>query len=234
MNFTVEIPEYSGPMGILLQLIEDKKMDILSISISEITEGYLEIVSGMRSRLDPDEMSDFLLMAATLMQIKSAQLLYKPDEDEEDPAEELTRRLIEYKKYKEMVPALTALYEEAAKSYGKPMEDLSPYLTDELPIVPEVEILEKLFRILHIRQDEETSVDIAIPEDAFPIEHYMERICRQWEGMTVRAEDIFAGLPRVEKIITFLALLELIKDGWGKLTERNGTIFLKGGDACDG
>ena len=74
MNFTVEIPEYSGPMDILLQLIEDKKMDILSISISEITEDYLEIVSGMRSRLDPDEMSDFLLMAATLMPVSYTHL----------------------------------------------------------------------------------------------------------------------------------------------------------------
>lgn len=234
MNFTVEITEYSGPMDILLQLIEEKKMDILSISISEITEDYLEIVNAMSTRLDPEEISDFLIMAATLMQIKSAQLLYKPDEDEEDPTEELTRRLLEYKKYKEVVPVLTELYEEAAKCYGKPMEDLSPYLTDGLPIVPEVEILEKLFQLLNLRQDEETSVDISIPEDAFPIETYMDRIRRQWEGMKVRAEDIFAGLRRVEKIITFLALLELIKDGWGKLTERNGTIFLEGGDAYDG
>ena len=234
MNFTVEIPEYSGPMDILLQLIEEKKMDILSISISEITEDYLEIVNAMSTRLDPEEISNFLIMAATLMQIKSAQLLYKPDEDEEDPTEELTRRLLEYKKYKEVVPVLTELYEEAAKCYGKPMEDLSPYLTDGLPIVPEVEILEKLFQLLNLRQDEETSVDISIPEDAFPIETYMDRIRRQWEGMKVRAEDIFAGLRRVEKIITFLALLELIKDGWGKLTERNGMIFLEGGDAYDG
>lgn len=231
MNFTVEIPEYSGPMDILLRLIEDNKMDILRISISEITEDYLTIVNAMRRRLDPDEMSDFLMMAATLMQMKSAQLLYKPDEDEDDPTEELTRRLLEYKKYKEMVPTLTELYEEAAKCYGKPMEDLSPYLTDELPIVPKVEILEKLFQLLNLRQDAETSLNISIPEDAFPIERYMESIRRQWNGMTTKAEAIFAGLPRIEKIITFLALLELIKDGWGKLTERDGTIFLEGGES---
>lgn len=230
MNFTVEIPEYSGPMDILLRLIEDNKMDILRISISEITEDYLTIVNAMRRRLDPDEMSDFLMMAATLMQMKSAQLLYKPDEDEDDPTEELTRRLLEYKKYKEMVPTLTELYEEAAKCYGKPMEDLSPYLTDELPIVPKVEILEKLFQLLNLRQDEETSFNISIPEDAFPIERYMESIRCQWDGMTTKTEAIFAGLPRIEKIITFLALLELIKDGWGKLTERDGTIFLEGGE----
>lgn len=230
MNFTVEIPEYSGPMDILLRLIEDNKMDILRISISEITEDYLTIVNAMRRRLDPDEMSDFLMMAATLMQMKSAQLLYKPDEDEDDPTEELTRRLLEYKKYKEMVPTLTELYEEAAKCYGKPMEDLSPYLTDELPIVPKVEILEKLFQLLNLCQDEETSFNISIPEDAFPIERYMESIRRQWDGMTTKTEAIFAGLPRIEKIITFLALLELIKDGWGKLTERDGTIFLEGGE----
>ena len=233
MSVTIEISQYRGPMDILLRLIEDKKMDILKISISEITEDYLEIVNAMRKRLDPEEMSDFLLMAATLMQIKSAQLLYKPDENEEDPTEELTKRLLEYKKYKEMVPALEDLYEEAAKCYGKPMEDLSAYLTDELPIVPEVEILEKLFHFLSARRDEELSVEITIPEDAFPIERYMERIRKKCQGKTMKAEEIFDGLPRVEKIITFLALLELIKDGWGYLTERDGTIFLEGGDARD-
>ncbi len=233
MSVTIEIPEYRGPMDILLRLIEDKKMDILKISISEITEDYLEIVNTMRKRMDPEEMSDFLVMAASLMQIKSAQLLYKPDENEEDPTEELTRRLLEYKKYKEMIPTLTELYEEAAKCYGKPMEDLSPYLTDELPIVPEVEMLEKLYRLLNLHREEEQSVDEILHEDAFPIEHYMERIRKNWQGTAMRAEEIFNGLSRVEKIITFLALLELVKDGWGKITERNGIIFLVGGDVHD-
>lgn len=230
MSLRVEIPEYQGPMDILLRLVEDKKMDILNISISEITESYVEILDEISAQLDPEEMSDFLLMAATLMQIKSRQLLYKPTEEEDDPTEELTRRLVEYKQYKEIVPKLWNLYEEASKCFGKRMEDLSPYLADEMPIVPDVGILKKLFYSLHLNQKQSVNVDLKIPEDVFPIEHYMNQIRCKWHGVTVAAERLFRGISRIEKIVTFLALLELVKDGWGKLKEQNGIIFLQGGD----
>ena len=101
MGIDIKINAFEGPLDLLLHLIEKNKVDIYDIPISEITSQYLDYIRSMEEE-DLDVMSDFLVMAATLLKIKAKMLLPVNEEEEEegDPREELVRRLIEYKIYK--------------------------------------------------------------------------------------------------------------------------------------
>lgn len=102
-TYQITIPEFDGPMDLLLHLIREHELDIYDIHISKITKEYLAYLDLMES-LNIEIAGDFLVMAATLMQIKSRMLLPvdpSPDEPEEDPRLELMRRLVEYKKFKD-------------------------------------------------------------------------------------------------------------------------------------
>ena len=102
MSISVKLEAFDGPLDLLLHLIEKNKIDIFDIPIVEITRQYMEIISQMETK-DMDIMSDFLLMAATLLRIKSKMLLpaeVNEEGEEEDPRAELVERLLEYKTYK--------------------------------------------------------------------------------------------------------------------------------------
>lgn len=101
MALDIKLNVFEGPLDLLLHLIEKNKVDIYDIPIAEITEQYMEYIQAMKEA-KLDSMSDFLVMAATLLKIKVKMLLPAPEEEEEegDPREELVRRLIEYKIYK--------------------------------------------------------------------------------------------------------------------------------------
>ena len=104
----VKLQVFEGPLDLLLHLIDKNKIDIYDIPIVEITNQYMEYIQAM-DRADLNVMSEFLVMAATLIKIKSKMLLPKDEEDpedEEDPREELVRRLLEYKMYKCMANEL--------------------------------------------------------------------------------------------------------------------------------
>ena len=101
MGIDIKVNAFEGPLDLLLHLIEKNKVDIYDIPISEITSQYLDYIRSMEEE-DLDVLSDFLVMAATLLKIKAKMLLPVNEEEEEegDPREELVRRLIEYKIYK--------------------------------------------------------------------------------------------------------------------------------------
>ena len=103
MTVTFKLQDFEGPLDLLLYLIEKNKMNIYDIEISSITDQYMEYLEDA-SEVELDQMSDFIVMAATLLYIKSRMLLPKPnkvgEEPEEDPREELVRKLLEYKKVK--------------------------------------------------------------------------------------------------------------------------------------
>ena len=123
MAYVVQLKDFEGPLDLLLHLIGRAKVRIEDIFVSEITEQYLASVQDL-SGLDMDAASEFLQMAATLMEIKSRALLPKPPKDEEeDPKEELLRRLEEYRQIKEASKALRIYEAEAAEMVARlPME----------------------------------------------------------------------------------------------------------------
>lgn len=122
----VKLNVFEGPLDLLLHLIEKNKVNIYDIPIVTITEQYLEYVNNMEEE-DLDVMSEFLVMAATLIKIKSRMLLPKDEEteeDEEDPREELVRRLLEYKMYKYAAGELKDLELEGNKAFSRRLQSL--------------------------------------------------------------------------------------------------------------
>ncbi|MEG1741768.1 MAG: segregation/condensation protein A, partial [Acetivibrio sp.] len=117
MSISVKLEAFEGPLDLLLHLIDKNKVNIYDIPIAMITEQYLEYIAAMKTK-DMDIMSEFLVMAATLLNIKSRMLLPKDEtqeEEEEDPRKELVERLLEYKMYKYISYELKDRQEDASK-----------------------------------------------------------------------------------------------------------------------
>src|SRR3990172_8797775 len=118
MSYRIKLQEFEGPLDLLLFFIKRDELDIYDIPISRITKEFLEYIHFMQE-LDLEVAGDFIVMAAELMQIKVRMLLPREpgEEEEEDPRAELVRRLLEYKRYKEMTTYLSALETEQSKLY---------------------------------------------------------------------------------------------------------------------
>lgn len=188
MDYKIVLDTYEGPMDLLLDLIEKAKIDIYDIPINLITEQYLDYIDRM-GRFDLEVTSDFLVMAATLLEIKSKLLLPKPtegdEEEEEDPREELARRLIAYKRFKAIASELRKYESLGLKAFYKPQEDLSQFLEEELDIGPfDVDLLfNTLNRILDRRglKSEDLVLD-EISRDEFTIEECTENLLKRLEA----------------------------------------------------
>ncbi len=219
--YTVKLEIFEGPLDLLLHLIRRNQVDIYDIPIATITDQYLDYLKMMRT-LNLDVAGEFLLMAATLLQIKSKTLLPLPPEGEdegEDPRAELVNRLLEYQKYKEA----------AARLHERDMLDRDIFVQENqaagsedrgLVEVGVFELIEALKDVLN-RAAIEAAYDITL--DRITIE---ERIAQILERVKVEKSGLlfssfFYGASSKEDIIvTFLALLELIKMRMIKVYQR--------------
>lgn len=140
-KYAIKIENFEGPLDLLCHLIDKNKMDIYDINISEITDQYIDYINQME-KINLDITSEFLVMASTLMYLKSKKLLPKTDNDvEEITEEELIRRIIEYKKYKEITQKLRESYLLNSKRYFREVEKIDlpkqkiekQYTTDIIP-----------------------------------------------------------------------------------------------------
>lgn len=224
MAMTFQLKDFDGPLDLLLHLITKAQVDIKDIFVSEITDQYIESVRNA-SDLDMDDATDFLVMAATLLEIKSRAMLPKPpalEEDEEDPEEALIRRLEEYKRFRETAAAMQQ-FEKAAK-------ELFTKLPEEYPLPPqETELVgltlqgltEAFLRIWARKPDKEENGEVNhyAPRDIRRDEHTVQECMLTLlhgirEKGRMRFEDAFSDAPTREEVVTlFLALLELLKLG---------------------
>lgn len=123
-KYAIKIENFEGPIDLLLHLIDKNKMNICDVKLSEITDQYIEYIKKMEE-MNLEITSEFLLMASTLIYIKSKSILPKNVEEEEEiSAEELLHRIIEYKKYKEITKKLRQMYEESGVRYYKAPENI--------------------------------------------------------------------------------------------------------------
>ena len=213
---TVKLERFEGPLDLLLHLIKRDEVDIYDIPIAHITQQYLAYIELMRS-LDLEVAGEFLVMAATLMRIKAKMLLPLPaageEEDEGDPREELVQRLIEYRQFKEAAGTLKLREEERRqlfeRGYLPAEEDAGP-----LPLAPATlfDLLDALTRVL-ARVPEQAVYDVQ--GEVYDVEEKMALIA---SAVAERGEVPFEELllqchGRAEMIVTFIALLELIKLG---------------------
>ena len=223
MNRTFKLKDFDGPLDLLLTLIGRAQIDIRQIFVSEITDQYLEIVRTAPD-LDMDEASDFLVMAATLIEIKSRAMLPRPPkpEEETDPETELIRRLEEYKRFRETAESMKEFEEAAKRVFTK--------LPEEYPLPPrEIELTgltlqglqEAFLRIWERRprlDDDPESNHYAprnIRRDTHTVQDCMLTLLyRIQKKKRIRFEEAFSDAPTREEVVTyFLAVLELLKLG---------------------
>lgn len=222
-DYRVNLDIFAGPMDLLLYLVRKEEVDIYDISISKITDQYIRYIEMLKS-LDIDLAGDFLVMAATLMQIKSAMLLPKAEsesgqlgEDElDDPRAELIRQLLEYKKYKDAANLLNAAADEQKERFPRPgtiVEQLKPTAEPEVDI-EQVSIWDLLEAFDTVCKATGTIGDISRITDDTPIDLYQIEILHrlQTEGPMTFERVFEARNNRLALVGLFLALLELIRE----------------------
>lgn len=214
---TVRLERFEGPLDLLLHLIKRDEIDIFDIPIAHITRQYLAYLELMR-QLDLEVSGDFLVMAATLMRIKAKMLLPLPasgdDEDEGDPREELVQRLLEYRQFKEASEQLKEKEGFRRLLYARGMvpteDDAGP-----LPLakVSLFDLLAALDRVL-ARRPTDQPVYTVQTED-YDIEDKMSLIARTVaeEGRLLFSTLMLRARARMEIVVSFMALLELVKLG---------------------
>ena len=225
MEYRVYLSQFSGPLDLLLHLVEKAEVDIKDIFVSEITSEFLEYLKEI-DELDMEQASSFLTVAATLVYMKSRSLFPpapKEEEEEEDPGELLIRQLREYKTFKEASETMRELAHEAARMHSK--------LPEEFPVPPAEIILkdtttQKLFEemLSALNRGEEPEKRETLHEvtaDAFTIRSCSRRVrdvLRSNNGKTC-FEELTEGASKMEIIVTFMALLEMISCGEIRLSQ---------------
>ncbi|MDR1700009.1 MAG: segregation/condensation protein A [Lachnoclostridium sp.] len=228
MKIPVKLEVFEGPLDLLLHLIEKNKVDIFDIPIVLITEQYLEYVKEMQIR-DMDVMSEFLVMASTLVKIKSKMLLppeKEEDESEEDPRMELVNRLLEYKIYKYASLELKDLQIDAGRNVFKP-QSIPEEIAEYKEVVPMEDLLSDLtLTKLQLIFD---SVMKKQADKIDPIRSQFGKIEKEEISLEVHLQFIIGyarehgtfsfrnilenGSGKIYIILTFLGILELMRVG---------------------
>lgn len=217
--YSIKVPVFEGPLDLLLHLIKENKIDIYDIPIALITRRYLEYIDIMKE-LNLEIASEFLVMAATLIYIKSRMLL-PPDPDidavpeEEDPRAGLVQRLLEYQAYKEASTTLREREDVWSNAFARP-----PIDTKELTTAPsELYLFDvNMFDLLGALKKVITRVPpeaFMISRETLTIKDRISAIIEKLESeLTIKFDDVFSSdKTRIQVIVTFLALLEILKLG---------------------
>ena len=213
------IGDFEGPLDLLLHLIKKSKMEIFDIEISEITKEYLNYIKEMTD-MNLDIASEYLVMAAELIEMKSRKLLpNKKDEEEkeedENTEEELKRRLIEYKKYKESTEVFRNLEENRANYYTKAPESLKQYSSEKLENDGSVGIFDLLdaFQKLLERQEYNKPKNTKITRKELSVK---ERVAKIRDILKVHKKinfiELFDNFSKPYVVVTFLSVLEMAKN----------------------
>lgn len=242
MAVSIHLKQFDGPLDLLLHLIGKAKIDLREIFVSEITEQYIDAVRSA-SDFNMDEASEFISMAALLVEIKSRNLLPKPPrEDEEDPEQALIERLIAYRQFKESAQSMTEFELAARQVFGKlPEEYPVPPPTLEIDGLTLSALWEALLRVHSRAPKEPREVDFRLRDirrDSYTVEGCMEAIESRLSVGHATFEELFSNAPDREEVVTlFIALLELLKLGKAHVLQRGNfdeMILMPGRRASDG
>ena len=213
--YTVKLPVFEGPLDLLLHLIEERELDITKVSLAVVTDQYLEHIGHIKD-LEPGRLADFLLVAAKLLLIKSRVLLpqppiERPEEQEEDPGDELVRRLIEYRRFKNAAQELREREEQGLRAYARLLPPPQPEGIVRLEGIT-LDALVEAVRLAMISQQAPsadqvvTPLRISLPDKISYLESLLDEQQRfSFNGVLAEATS------RLEIVVTFLALLQLMK-----------------------
>lgn len=220
MDYKFVINDFEGPLDLLLHLIKTSEMSIYDIKIEKITKQYLDFINSMEN-MNLSIASEYLVMASELIEIKSRMLLpnkkdMDEDEYEEDPRENLINRLIEYKKYKDMIDTFKALEEERQDIFTKEPINLSEYRTEEVTNDGGLsldDLLNALNNFLKRKEDEKpistkiTKKEISVKDRTVQIRNILSK------KKKVSFYDLFEVKTKEYVVVTFLSILEMAKYG---------------------
>lgn len=229
MEYSVNINVFQGPFDLLYHLIEKKEIDIYDIPIAEITDQYIEYLEQMM-QFNMNVASEFILMASTLIEIKS-QMLLPQKEKSEDPRQELVNKLLEYKLFKDVSETLKKYEDESSYYFSKPKEELA--LTSDVKVeqlsLNEINIYELYNVFLSLIKNQNIKI---VPEDTFKVyrENYSVKDCvdellkKLKISGRVSLFSTFREKQQITKeyvITTFLAVLELSNKQGMKIYQDN-------------
>jgi segregation and condensation protein A len=214
--YPVRLVNFEGPLDLLLHLIKRNEVSIYDIPITKITAQYIEYIDLMQE-MNLDVAGEFLVMAATLIHIKSRELLPRPDpaqvDPEEDPREALMRRLLEHQKFKAAAELLHERETLRSAQWTRPDGPIAE-IAGEAP-EPEVEV--DLFSLIsafkNVVERSKLRPQLYLPGEQIPIEERIEQLMsRLSETEACGFEDLFSDIQtRAGLVVTFLALLEMIR-----------------------
>jgi len=227
-DYKVKLEIFEGPLDLLLYLIKRDELDIYEISLERITRQYLEYLQAFKE-LNIDVAGEFVVMAANLIYLKSRSLLpvdqQPPEEDaeEDDPRWDLIRQLIEYKKFKEAAAQLQVRQLEQERIFvrevvGSDPIAIAPLRLGEVGIFQLISAFQNVIKRVEAREDLQE-----IFGEHFTVSDKIEWILRRvGDGVPLRFSELFASMAsRVEIVVTFLALLELIRLRQIRATQAN-------------
>lgn len=216
MDYVVTLPQFDGPLDLLLHLIKEQDIDICDLNIEVVTKQYLDYIHKME-QLNLDIASSYLVMAAELIEIKSRILLPNTndsDEDLEDPKEELINRLLEYKQYKELTKDFKQLEEQRnaiftkLPSYSIIADTNFSKIDENLSIN---DLLEAFKKFLDRREMEKplvtkiTNKEYSVAKRSLEIKNFLKG------KQKVKFDDLFEVMTKEYVVVTFLSILDLVK-----------------------
>ena len=212
-EFIVDLEAYSGPLDLLLSLIRKEEVDILDIPIARITDQYLAELQQMRER-QVEISGEFMVLAATLMQIKSRLLLPRPvtitaEDDDDDPRRELVQLLLEYQHYREAADLLSSLAAARQRSFDTPGEqpDLGPRAVGEATLTALMQAYERLLAASVVPESP------ALRPMVYRVGEQADWLLERLAGGPLPFSALFGERPtRLRVVVTFMALLQLVRD----------------------
>jgi segregation and condensation protein A len=224
-EYKIKLEAFEGPLDLLMYLLDKNKIDIYDIPIAEITEQYIAYLNQFKE-FEIEIASEFLVMAATLLKIKSKMLLPKPDLeddlDEGDPRAELVARLLEYRRYKEVSVVLEDMAQKKSHIFSRKPKELAEVT---LPLA-NLDIKELVQAFKNVLAANEPKKNALVAKEKFTVADKMGAIAELLEkrGRKIIFEEMFDGAyDKLEVIVTFMAMLELIR--LGKITAEQKGAF---------
>lgn len=212
----ISLDNFQGPMDLLLHLIKKKEMDILDIKLEVIIDEYLNYINSLE-KMNLTIASSYLVMASELLEIKSRMLL--PHEEEDEEVEELKsnliNRLVEYEKYKELVPTLRELEQERKEFMTKSPSNILEYKEDfNYQSDLTINTLIEAYKNFLVRIEEEKPISTKVTKKEISIESQILRIKEKFKyEKRVKFEDLFQEKTKPYIVATFLAILEMTRFG---------------------
>jgi segregation and condensation protein A len=214
----IHLANFEGPLDLLIHLIKKNEVSVYDIPIALITQQYLETITLMQE-LNLDIAGEFIVMAATLIHIKSKTLLPRPETaanvegEEEDPRDVLVRRLLEHQKFKAAAELLHEREQLRSAQWQRPDERVAAIAGDDYEPELEVDLFSLINAFQSVVQRSKQRPQVYLPPEEMPLEARIDELmARLSENEACGFEDLFADVSeRVGLIVTFLALLEMIR-----------------------